>query len=60
MQYGIKHIEDAERLNPGTEIILAIIYAVSKDKPKDEQKKYAKIMREVLEISGVKMEGVEE
>lgn len=37
-------------MSAGTEIILAIIYSVAKDKPKDIQKKYAKIMREILEI----------
>lgn len=37
-------------MTAGTELILAIIYSVAKDKPKDIQKKYAKIMREILEI----------
>ena len=54
-QYTTNHISEAEKLNPGTEIILAIIYAVAKDKPKDIRKKYAKIMREVMEIGGVNM-----
>ena len=50
MKYSIDDIKEAEKLDPGTEIILAIIWAVAKDKPKNIRIKYAKIMREVIDL----------
>ena len=43
-------------MDSGTEMILAIIYAVAQDKPKEVQQRYAQIMHEVLEIGGKESE----